>query len=134
MAKRRQAGAKTETTPPAGSSVRASEPGPVTFGGSLVREMGSLPGMMGKFVTISRKYPRAHFIENRPAMSAAFSHVNADTVVDDYGKEWPPASLLHLGSDGRDEGEFVFLVHKFIPIAALYSPAPFAWLSGGERF
>lgn len=118
---------------PAGP-IRAAEPGPVTFGGSLIREMGSLPGMLGKFVTLSRQYDRETFLLNREAMSQAFSHLNAEPLVDDYGKEWPPGSLVHLGSDGRDEGNDVFLVHKFIPVAGLYSVKSFGWAEKGRKF
>lgn len=104
----------------------------VTFGGSMVRDVAALPGLLDAFVTASRRYTKGKFNKHQKAMSEAFSHVNAEAVVDDHGTQWEPGSLLHLGSDGKDHGKFVILVHKFIPIPRLYTPASFKFIDAGE--
>lgn len=111
---------------------RKTEPRRVAFGGSLVRDFQGLPGMLEKFFTITRRYPKPLFNATVKAMEAAFGHTNREPVTDDTGNEWPAGALFHLGSDGTDNGETVVLVHKFIPISALYPPTSFNWLENGE--
>lgn len=111
---------------------RRIEPRRVAFGGSLVRDFQGLPGMLEKFFTITRRYPKALFNASVKSMEAAFGHTNAEPVTDDVGNIWPAGSLFHLGSDGTDSGGTVVLVHKFVPISALYPPVSFNWLENGE--
>jgi hypothetical protein len=65
-------------------------------------------------------------------MAGSFAHTNADSVVDDQGEKWPAGSLLHLGSDGKDYGKYVVMVHKFLPVARLYPKQSFAFLASGQ--
>lgn len=106
----------------------------VTFGGSMVRDMGALPGLMDKFVTASRDYPKKAFTTAVREIEKAFSHTNATRVEDDHGTIWEPGSLLHLGSDGKDYGNRVVMVHKFIPIGQLYTAVSFDFLQTGKNF
>lgn len=104
----------------------------VTYGGSMVRDVGALPGMLEAFVTASRRYKKKDFNKHQPAMAGAFAKTNSDVVIDDHGTKWDAGTLLHLGSDGKDYGRHVVMVHKFLPIARLYPMQSFAFLSCGS--
>lgn len=106
----------------------------VTFGGSLIRDISGLPGLLGEFIHVSRSYPKTKFKAATRQMASAFGHTNAETVVDDIGESWPPNSLLHLGSDGVDMGKTVKMVHKFLPIGKLYSAVSFGFFDAGKPF
>lgn len=105
---------------------------PIAYGGSLVRDVSGLPGMLEKFVHISRKYSKSTFQKYHNAIAGTFGHVNEEPLEDEGGNQWPAGSLFSLGCDGYDNGKEVVLVHKFIPVAALYTPTSFAFLAAGS--
>jgi len=104
----------------------------VTFGGSLIRDVSALPGLLDAFVTVSRRYTNRQFKKWAKQMSEAFAHINADPIVDDEGTTWGRGELLHLGSNGKDNSKDVVMVHKFLPLARLYTVVPFEFLSVGK--
>lgn len=134
MAKKKKTAPKTRPPVDLPAGTRERERKLVTFGGSMIRDVSGLPGLLEKFVTVSRRYSKFAFNKYAEAMSAAFGHINAETLVDDLGNEWPPGSLLHLGTDGQDSGKTVILVHKFLPLSNLYTAVSFAWIEEGLQW
>lgn len=105
------------------------------YGGPLMRDFGNLPGLLEKFVTVSRRYSPAAARVAMAAAEAAFGRTNAEPITDDLENVFPAGALLHLGSDGREDGKKGWLfVHKFLPVAELYPPTSFDFTKSGERF
>lgn len=106
--------------------------GPMIYGGALVRTLEFRPGVLDALVTVSRRYSHSQFNALVQALDGTIGRTNGAAVVDDAGKTWEPGTLLRIGSNGRDEGRYVALIHKFVPLVTLYPGDALDFLSAGK--
>ena len=115
MAKRKRSSKQPEPTTPQR----------VAYGGALIRDFGNLPGLLEKFVHVTKQFDRPAFEKLIPTLEACFGRTNADPIKTDEQIDFPAGALFSLGAEGHSTAGKVVLVFKFVPLVALYPPQEF---------
>lgn len=118
-----KSGAKIKRIPP------PEKPKPVSFGGALIRDFGNLPGVLAKFVHVTRRFDadtlapvevKDDEVSILTLCESCFGKTNGADVETDEGIVFPAGGLFCLGADGHSRGNSVHLCFKFVPIGELY--------------
>jgi len=107
-------------------------PGPLVYGGALTQTIEFRPGVLEALVMVSRRYSKAVFTKIVDELGGTLGRTNSAPVIDDRGRTWKPGELLRIGSNGVDEGGYVAMVHKFVPVSVLYPADALAFISAGK--